>query len=91
MFIAYQEEDKFVYIPVSSIVKIEDATDDKDLCIYLKDCPVFFKDYRTKEEINELTIAVVPVEQIDFVLTQLHRLGGFTKDEIVRLQEYPNA
>lgn len=87
MFIAYKEEDKFVYIPVSNILKIEDATDDTDLCIYLKEVSPFTTAYRTDEEVRQLTIAVVPIEQIDFVLSQLHRLGGFTKDEIKKLSQ----
>ena len=76
MFLYYKENDIVVYIPLSNILKIEVATDECDLCIYLKEVSDFTKAGRTEEEIRQLSIVVVPVNQFDFVLKQLLQMQG---------------
>jgi hypothetical protein len=94
MFIAYKDTlntKLIVYIPISTIESVEYSYSDEYLCLRLKECPTWLKEGRSEKECSDFLAIDVPVEQHDFVLAQLHRLGGFTKDEIARLQEYPNA
>jgi hypothetical protein len=87
MFIAYQEKDLKVYIPISAIGSVEYSHDDEDLCIWLKECPAHLKLGRTEKERHDCLSVIIPPKEHNFVLAQLHRLGGFTKDQIKKLSQ----
>lgn len=91
MFIIYRVEDLTKYIPISMIEEIEYCFNESDLAIYLKEPSSFVKIGRTQEELSKLTLVVIPFEEQEFVLAQLHKLAGFTAEQIAHITDGENT